>query len=261
MTSWKVQKKTISLLEGSLSVSAALRSPYRTVHRVLIREDRRGRAVRWLEQQAREANVPVVQASQTEIDGIVQGTSHGGIIAEVGTRRYVSLNDLLPAQNSPAFVVMIDGIEDPFNFGHTLRALYAVGIQGLVLRPRNWMSAAGTVARSSAGASELMPIAIAETVEEAAMFYRREGLAIACAQKENAIPIDKVDLSGPLFLLVGGEKRGITRSFVKQATLQLQIPYGREFAPSLGTTAAAAVLAYEVMRQRKKALSPHTSGE
>jgi tRNA G18 (ribose-2'-O)-methylase SpoU len=57
-------------------------------------------------------------------------------------------------------------------------------------------------------------------------------------------------LTAPLFLIIGGEKRGVTRSFADAADMRLKIPYGREFRQSLGTTAAAAVLAFEVMRQR-----------
>ena len=245
---------TITFLEGKISVAAALRSPYRTVHRVLLRADRQDRTTRWLQHRAREANVPVEQVCTAEIDAITQGNSHGGVAAEAGQRRFVEMKELLPQGAGSAFVVMLDGIEDPFNFGHALRALYAMGAHGLVLRPRNWMNAAATVARASAGASELMPMAVAATVDEAAHFYRGQGLAVACAQKEGAVPVDEVDLTAPLFLLVGGEKRGITRSFVKQADLRLQIPYDRaDFAQSLGTTAAASALAYEVMRQRKNA--------
>ena len=198
--------------------------------------------------------MPVVQVGAAEIDAVTQGNSHGGIAAEAGQRQFVGLEALLPRGNGPAFVVMLDGIEDPFNFGQALRALYAMGVHGVALRPRNWMSAAATVARASAGASELMPMAVAETAAEAADFYRRRGLTVACAQKEDALPMDEVDLTAPLFLLVGGEKRGVTRSFARQADLRLHIPYDRiSYEPSLGTTAAAAALAYEVMRQRKHA--------
>ena len=243
----------VTLLEGKISVAAALRSPYRAVHRLLLRADRQDRTARWLRHRAREANVPVEQLRAPEIEAMAQGKFHGGILAEAGQRQFVGMKELLPHSDEPAFVVMLDGIEDPFNFGHALRALYALGAHGVALRPRNWMSAAATVARASAGASELMPMAVAATVDEAARFYRAQGLTVACAQKKNAVPIDEADLTAPLFLLVGGEKRGITRSFVKQADLRLQIPYGRDdFAPSLGTTMAAAAAAYEVMRQRKR---------
>jgi len=236
-------------LEGQVSVAAALQSPYRDVQVVYMRADRDDRALRWLEHRAREAGVPIERKTGEAIDALTEGSSHGGVVALVGERCTVELADLLPSDR-PAFVVMLDGIEDPFNFGQAVRSLYACGADGLVLRPRNWLSAAATVARSSAGASELIPTAIAESAEEAATFFQSKGLKIACAAEEEAVPIDRADLTQPLFLLVGGEKRGITRSFLRQADLRLEIPYGREFRQSLGVTAAAAILGYEVMRQR-----------
>lgn len=240
-----------TILEGHISVEAALAAGSRQVHAVYIRADKRDHRLRHLQRLAQQKDVPVERLSVTEIDERAQGQTHGGVIAEVGPRRFVELADLLPSDHAP-FVVMIDGVEDPFNFGYALRALYAAGADGLVVRPRNWMSAAGTVARSSAGASEWIPTAVAETAESAAHFFRERGLMVACAVEENSVPIDESDLCRPLFLLVGGEKRGITRSFLEQADLRLRIPYGREFAQSLGTTSAAAILGYEVMRQRRQ---------
>jgi 23S rRNA (guanosine2251-2'-O)-methyltransferase len=129
--------------------------------------------------------------------------------------------------------------------------MYAAGAAGLIVRPRNWMSAAGVVARASAGASEWIPTAVAETALDAADYFRSRGLRIAVADEDKAVSIYDADLAGPLFLVIGGEKRGITRSFLDQADLRLRIPYAREFDQSLGTTAAAAILAFEIMRQRK----------
>ncbi len=230
-------------------MAAALQSPYRDVQVVYVRADRNDRALRWLEHRAREAAVPIERKSGEEIDALAEGDSHGGVVALVGERRTVEMSDLLPTDR-PAFVVMLDGIEDPFNFGQAVRSLYACGADGLVLRPRNWLSAAATVARSSAGASELIPTAIAESAEEAATFFQRKGLTVACAAEEESVSIDRADLTRPLFLLIGGEKRGITRSFLRQTDLRLEIPYARAFRQSLGVTAAAAILGYEVMRQR-----------
>jgi 23S rRNA (guanosine2251-2'-O)-methyltransferase len=123
------------------------------------------------------------------------------------------------------------------------------------------MSAAATVARASAGASERIATAVAESAEDAAAFFRRRGLLIACTGLENAVDVKAADLTKPLFLLIGGEKRGITRSFMEQADVTLQIPYGRVFRQSLGTAAAAAVLGYEVMRQRREILARSTPSD
>ena len=75
---------------------------------------------------------------------------------------------------------------------------------------------------------------------------------VACTAVDNSQSIYEADLDIPLFLLIGGEKRGITRSFLEQADLRLQIPYGRQFNRSLGAAASAAILGFEIMRQRER---------
>jgi 23S rRNA (guanosine2251-2'-O)-methyltransferase len=239
-----------TLLEGFIAVRAALKAHSRDIHTIYLRHNKRDRGVAWLEHAARRAGVPVVRVNAATIDAHAGGSTHGGVLAEAGPRRFVPL-DTLGADDLAPFVAMIDGVEDPFNFGQAVRALYAAGCAGLVLRPRNWMSAADVVARASAGASEWIPTAIADTPQAAADHFRARGLAVACAAKEKAVSIYEADLAAPLFLVIGGEKRGITRSFVAQADLRLAIPYGSDFDQSLGTAAAAAVVAFEVLRQQE----------
>lgn len=239
-----------TILEGAISVEAALRADSREFRRLLMRRDKQDGALRRLIGLAKAKKTLLEFVSNEEITERAQGKSHGGVLAEVGPRRFAALAELLPPSR-PAFIVMIDGVEDPFNFGASVRSLYAAGADGLVVRPRNWMSAAGVVARSSAGASELIPTAIAETAEDAARFFRERGLRVAAAtDAPPTVSVYDADLTAPLFLLIGGEKRGITRSFSDGADLRLRIPYGRPHAHSLGTAAAAAVLGFEVQRQR-----------
>jgi 23S rRNA (guanosine2251-2'-O)-methyltransferase len=114
------------------------------------------------------------------------------------------------------------------------------------------MSAAGVVGRASAGASELVRAALADDAVTAAEACSQLGLAVVCAADEReAVALYEADLTGPLFLVVGGEKRGIARELLRRADLVVRIPYGRDFRQSLGTSAAAAVLAFEAMRQRR----------
>lgn len=241
-----------AILEGIVSVQAALESGSRQVHTLYVRGGKRDRALARVKHLARERGVPIEQVEAEVIDARASGKTHGGVVASVGPRRFVELEDLLHASTTP-FVVMLDGIEDPFNFGAAVRALYAAGADGLVVRPRNWMSAAGVVARSSAGATEWMPTAVAETVYDAANAAWAHGLTVACAAKDRAVSIYETNLALPIFCVIGGEKRGITRSFADRADVRLKIPYGRHFPRSLGTSSAVAVLAFEVMRQRTAA--------
>jgi len=236
-------------LEGWISVEAAIRGQNRSVDKVYLRRGKLVRGAKRLLRTAEKAGIPVEIVDETFIAGHVSGQSHGGVLAQVGPRRFTNMENLLVGKENP-LVVMLDGIEDPYNFGQAVRALYAAGIAGLVVRPRNWLSAASIVSRSSAGAAELMPTAVAETALEAAAFFRERGLLVACTAKEAAVPLFEANLIRPLFLLIGGEKRGITRSFLDQADIRLRIPYGRSFEYSLGAAASTAVIAFEILRQR-----------
>lgn len=239
-------------LEGYISIKAALDAASRPITVIYAQANkwRRNWRLRKLEETAASRRVPIEFVDGATIDAHAGGSSHGGLIAQVGARRFVSLTALVAEQKRP-FVVMLDGIEDPYNFGQSVRALYAAGVHGVVVRPRNWLSAAGIVARASAGASERVPMAVAQTAEEAAAFFRRQGMSVACTGRETAVSIYEANLTQPMFLLLGGEKRGITRSFMRQADLQLTIPYQRPFDQSLGTATSTAVLAFERLRQLK----------
>ena len=242
------------ILEGALSIQAALEAGWRDISQIQIDDDKRfDRRLTRLRRAAQAAGVNVSHEARAAIDERASGSSHGGVIALVGERRYCQPAELLPGRGAP-FIVMLDGIEDPYNFAGAIRALFAAGVDGLVLRPRNWSSASALVGRASAGAIERLPLAIAETAAEAADVYRRQGLAIACASKTESAPsLYEVDLTAPLFLLIGGERRGVTRSFARAADLHIQIPYGREFGGSLGVVGAASVIAFERLRQRRAA--------
>jgi 23S rRNA (guanosine2251-2'-O)-methyltransferase len=146
---------------------------------------------------------------------------------------------------------MIQGIEDPYNFGYSLRSLYACGADGIILDGRNWMSAAGVVARSSAGASELLPMFTAEA-EFAARFFKSRGFSVVCADENTDNVLGKCELKLPILLIVGGEKRGISRAILNLADTLVKIDYKRDFRASLSAASATTMFAYEIMRQNSK---------
>lgn len=231
---------------GMMAVEAVLRGGRRDVRAVYVDRARYDHAAARVEQLATAKGVPWERAPGESIERYAAGQPHGGVVALVGPRRLSQLDDLLrPAQ---AVNFLLDGVEDPFNFGQAVRSLYAAGIDGLVVRPRNWLSAAATVIRASAGATEFMPTAAADT-DQAVAAARARHIPILIAA-EDGQPMHEVALSGPLLLLIGGEKRGVSRSLRQAVDGRLRIPYGRAVPYALGSAAAAAVLAFEVLRQR-----------
>ncbi len=239
------------VLEGHVSIEACLEAGVRRVRRIWATRpgDRRLGRLRAL---ARERGVLIEQVGSEIIDDVASGRSHGGVIALVGARTEIGVGTLLAEVGEGSLIVMLDGIEDPFNYGQAVRALYAAGVGGLVVR-RSWETALGTVTRASAGATELMPTARADSAEAAAEVCRRAGMRIAAAvASDDALEVTQIDLSGGLFVLIGGERRGVTRSFVEQADVRLRIGYGRAAAPELGAATSAAIIAFEALRQRTR---------
>ena len=121
--------------------------------------------------------------SGEEISAHAIGTSHGGVIAFCTERTIPTLTekDIRPH----GFYVYLEGIEDPYNFGYAIRSLYASGVDGVILSPRNWMSAGGVVARSSAGASELLPLYLAEPEQLIALFHSANYLVYAAGIRDS----------------------------------------------------------------------------
>jgi 23S rRNA (guanosine2251-2'-O)-methyltransferase len=238
------------VVEGHVSVEAVLEAGVRPVHRVWAARPGDRRLVR-LRALARERGVLIDTVEPAIIEELATGRTHGGVLALVGPRRERSVGELIGEVGEGSMIVMLDGIEDPFNFGQAVRALYAAGIGGLVVR-RSWETGLGTVTRASAGASELMPTARSDSAEEAAAACRRAGYRVACGvASADATELAEADLTGSLFLLIGGERRGVTRSFVEQADERIRIGYGRDRAPQLGAAASAAIIGFEALRQRR----------
>lgn len=193
------------------------------------------------------------ESNAEELDKITLGNSHGGIVALCEERNipYLSARDFETKINKNGFYAMIQGIEDPYNFGYALRSLYAVGCDGIILGERNWMSAAGVVCRSSAGASETFNVYKCDEIEAAELF-KKHGFNVVCADERTDNILGECALPCPILLIVGGEKRGISRSLLDLADTLVKIPYGREFKASLSAASATTMFAYEIMRQNKK---------
>ena len=180
------------------------------------------------------------------IEKITVGSSHGGIVAFAKERTVPYLKSENILENG--FYAMIEGIEDPYNFGYALRSLFPCGCDGIILQERNWLSAAGVVARSSAGASELLPVYKFNPSNTLDLFAEK-GYNIVCADENTNKILGKCELKKPILLVVGGEKRGISRAVLDRANIKVKIDYAREFRASLSAASATTMFAYEIMRQ------------
>ena len=217
------------------------------------KSDKNAKTLGYLKAVSSKYNFNLEEADAKALEEIALGNSHGGIIAICKERSIPTLTEEIFNEEilKDGFYAMIQGIEDPYNFGYALRSLYAVGCNGIILGERNWMSAAGVVCRSSAGASEMFRVYKCDEIEAADLF-KKNGYNIVCADERTDNVLGECPLHFPILLVVGGEKRGISRGLLDLADTLVKIPYGREFKASLSAASATTMFAYEIMRQNRK---------
>ncbi len=249
-----LENENLIAAAGMTSVSALISAiesgvNNRKIRRVILTPDaaaKKRRELSFLRHKSALLGYDISVVSEAELDAAAGGSTHGGIVALATERVFAEIS----AGDIPnnGFFVLLEGIEDPYNFGYTLRSLWAAGADGIILDTRNWMSAATTVMRSSAGASELFRTYAGDTVE-AVRKFKLAGYRIVSAGIRNSVSLYEADLSLPLLLIIGGEKRGISRTLLDLSDLVVRIDYGRKFLGSLTTASSAAVIAFEVMRK------------
>ena len=184
--------------------------------------------------------------STEEIAELSSGKTHGGILAEVSETEYRNIED----EDIPecGFAAIIEGVEDPYSLGYSLRTLYAAGCTNVILPHHLPAAADSTLCKASAGASELLNIFLGDTAEIASRF-KEKGYKIACAAIPDSLPCYEADLTYPILIVIGGEKRGISSKLLAMKDINVRIPYGIDFMGSLSTSSAVSILAYEVLRK------------
>ena len=259
MTTIKKENEKFSdslIFEGMTSISAVINSPAsndRKIETVLYdstKEKSKKKELDYLRFKSKELSFDIISISSKEIEEKTVGNSHGGIIALCTDRNIGLLSENSQMLKPDGFYVMLEGIEDPYNFGYALRSLYAAGVDGIILSKRNWMGAAGVVSRASAGASEMLPMYIDED-GECAEIFKNIGYKVICAGIRNSVSIYDADMKKPVFLIIGGEKRGISSSLISKADEIVRIDYASNFKGSLSAASSAAIIGFEIMRQNK----------
>ena len=250
----KIFDKEEFIFEGMVSVSAVINSELkcRKITKVLFDRDKiksKKKQYDYLRAMSSIHGFDIELTGEKTLDSLTVGTTHGGVIAYCTDRKIeeITKDDI----KDGGFYVYIEGIEDPYNFGYALRSLYACGVNGIILSERNWMSAAGVVARSSAGASEELPMFTADAVDAVKLFKKLK-YNVVCADLDTDDVLGECSLPYPVFLIVGGERRGISRDVLSLADKLVKIEYAREFRASLSAASATTMFAYEIMRQNRK---------
>lgn len=244
------------IFEGMTSISALIGAIIdgknnRKIIRILYDgavKSKKIREISFLTHKSRELGFELIESDSKTIEDLTQGNTHGGIIALTSDRVYPSIN--CENINKCGFYALIDGVEDPYNFGYCVRSLYAAGADGLILPQRNWMSASGIVAKSAAGTSELFDIFV-DNLENAIDKFKSLGFKVVCAEIRDSVSLYEADLTGPILFIIGGEKRGISSKLMAKADMNIRIDYERSFRGSLPTASAVSIIAFHAANARR----------
>lgn len=235
------------ILEGNVSVKAAVLAERRAVFKILADKTKHDKDTSFILNRAKERGIEIIRTDREVIDRMASGRTHGGLIAEAGERTYQQLDDVL--KKDRPFIVLLEGVEDPFNLGYVIRSLYAAGCDGLILEKRSWANAEPVILRSSAGAFEYLDIVMSVEPAQDIRRIRSCGIRTLASMRKDAVSLFEADLKRPLFIAVGGEMRGLSSGVRKEITQNIFIPYANDFRNALNASSACAVLAFEVMRQ------------
>lgn len=235
------------IFEGSISVKAVMLANKRPIEKIVIDKKKHDKDTAFIIAKAHELGIHVEKADRENIDALSAGTSHGGVILYGGDRRNDALDQLIKSK----FLCLLEGIEDPFNFGYCLRSLLAAGCEGVIVGARNWLDSASTVTKSSGGASEYLPIYVADDLANAILKIKQSH-KILCATRKEAVSIYQYNYDHPVLLAIGGERRGLSKIVLNNSDQNIYIPYADNFRNSLNASSAVSVIAFEIMRQQQK---------
>jgi len=201
---------------------------------------------------ARSAKIPVHLEPRPVLDRLVPDGKHQGVIGLVAAKAYADQDEILDyarTRNEPPLVVILDGIEDPHNLGAVLRTAEAAGAHGVFVPDRRSVGLTGTVAKASAGALEHLRVGRAQNVSRLIEGLQAAGLWVYAVDLAASKPYTALDLRGPVALVFGGEGQGIRPGVIEKCDDRARIPMRGQVA-SLNVSAAAAIVLYEVVRQR-----------
>lgn len=206
--------------------------------------------------EAKTGGAVVLTVERVALDRMSDGRNHQGIVAQIAARDYVELSDLieLAKQNPHPLLIIGDELHDPHNLGALLRVIDAAGAQGLVLTKRRSAGLDAVVAKASAGAIEHVPVAKVGNLQQTIETLKEAGFWTIAADMDGEDLYHSETLqsliSQPLALVMGNEGEGISNKILENADLRLKIPMLGQ-VNSLNVSVAAAVLAFEIQRQRR----------
>lgn len=236
---------------GRNAVREALKAN-RTIQRLFIANDKVQGSLQEIIGMAKAKGIEIRRVGDNQLAKYANGVVHQGVVALAAQVKFAQLEEVLAAwpKDKAPILVLLDGIEDPHNMGAIIRTAECCGATAVLIPKRHTAPINATVAKTSAGALECIPLVqvgnVAQTIED----LKKQGFWVLGAHMEGQQTLYEADLTSPLVLVIGNEGKGLSRLTKERCDFLVTIPmYGR--LNSLNASVAAAILLYEAVRQRQ----------
>jgi 23S rRNA (guanosine2251-2'-O)-methyltransferase len=243
----------MNVIYGINSVCEALKARGRGFEWVGVARERHDLRLQKVIAECRRNSIAIRFLPRLELDRMAATGAHQGVVAVTSTKQYADLDDLIARRRGQhSLLLVLDGVEDPHNFGAILRTAEAAGADGVVIPERRATGVTGTVVKTSAGASAHLPIAKVTNVSRTLAELKTKGFWMVGLDERGKRNYDAVDYRMNCAIVLGAEGKGLHDLVAKKCDFLVSIPMLGK-VPSLNVSVAAGVVLYEVVRQQRRA--------
>lgn len=238
-----------NILIGRNAVAEAIRGG-REIEKITVVKGGEG-SIKKIVAQAKDKKIPIYYSDRQALDRLAGGGQHQGIIANVSNFKYSTVDEILEVakqRDEDPFVIILDNLEDPHNLGAIMRTAECAGAHGIIIPKRRSVSVTDTVAKASAGAVEYMKVAKVTNISQTIEQLQQQGLWIGACDMGGQ-EYYKANLTGAIGIVIGSEGAGISKLVKSKCDFTVSMPMVGKIT-SLNASNAAAILMYEIRRQR-----------
>ncbi len=241
---------------GLHAVESVIENQCEQVVSLAVAAGRDDKKIQALVNRAKAAGIPVATLTRKELDERLSGARHQGVLAEINQpkshRGEKELPVFLNGLSKPAFLLVLDGVQDPHNLGACLRSADAAGVDAVIIPRDKSVGLTPVVRKVASGAADAVPLFCVTNLSRTLRLLKESGIWLYGASDEAAQNLFETDLRGPVALVLGSEGKGLRRLTAEHCDFHVAIPMAGQ-VESLNVSVAAGVLLFEVVRQRSQA--------
>ncbi|MGN1384513.1 MAG: 23S rRNA (guanosine(2251)-2'-O)-methyltransferase RlmB [Clostridia bacterium] len=239
-------------IEGRNAVLEYLESG-KDINKILITKGEKHGSINKIIAIAKERKIIISELERSKLNQIAQTENNQGVIAIVPPYDYCEVEDILEVakkRQEEAFILILDGIEDPHNLGSIIRTAETAGVHGIIIPKRRACSINSTVSKVSAGAVQHMKIARVNNINETIKFLKQNDIWICGTDGQAKTYYFQQDFKMPIAIVIGSEGYGMSRLVKENCDFLVKIPMKGKIT-SLNASVSAGIVMYEATRQRE----------